>query len=116
MRLRLTMVLTVVLALVFSASAFANSCVNLSRSAPKSASGDELVTKGNWVWVGDAWLFVSPGTNVEEEFGVPGAHLPGENGNYTNGKSGSLLGVSAHCDPEKSTSRQQERGIQTGCH
>ena len=115
MRLRLAMVLSVVLALAFSASAVANSCVNLSRSAPKSASGDELVTKGNWAWVGDAWLFISPGTNVEEEFGVP-AHAPGENGNFTNGKTDSLLGVSANCDSEKSTSRQQERGIESACH
>jgi hypothetical protein len=103
------MVLTVVLALVFSASAVANTCINLSRPA----TGD-FSTKGNWVDVGEGWVFVSPGTNAEEEFGVP-IHFPGEKGNYTNGKTGSLLGVSANCDPEKSTSRQQERGIQTGC-
>ena len=108
MRLRLTMVVSVVLALVFSASAVANTCVNLSRPA----NGD-FSTKGNWVDVG-VWLKVAPGTNAEEEFGVP-IHFPGENGNYTNGKTGSLLGVSANCDSEKSTSRQQERGVQTGC-
>jgi hypothetical protein len=110
MRLRLAMVLVGVLALIFSASALANTCVNLSRKS----DGNFLETKGNWVDVGGVWLKITPGTNVEEEFGVP-IHLPGENGNFTNGKTDSLLGVSANCDAEKTTSRQGERGIQTGC-
>ncbi len=107
-------VLTLAAALAMSvpAAALANTCVNVKRPADTT---EPFTIKGQWVNVGDAWLFVSPGTNVEEEFGVPGVHLPAEPGNYTNGKSGSLLGVSAHCDPSKTTGSEAHRAIQTGC-
>ena len=104
--------LAVALALSLPVAALANTCVNVKRPADKDAP---FTVKGQWVNVGDAWLFVSPGTNVEEEFGVPGVHAPGENGNYTNGRSGSLLGVSAHCDTSKTTGSDAHRAIQTGC-
>jgi hypothetical protein len=88
-------------------AALALTCVNLSRSAPKGdVSGP--IFKGHWVWLPsigvpvEAWGFAPPGTE-------------GTNGNFTNGKTTSLLGTSANCDPEKTTSRQIEHGVQTGC-
>ena len=61
------------------------------------------VIEGNWVWLPSigvpvaAWGFESPG-------------------NYTNGQTSSLLGVSVHCDPTGDPSnRQQTHGIQSGC-
>jgi hypothetical protein len=58
-----------------------------------------------------AWGFAPPGGEDSVENGLPGA-----NGNYTNGKTSSLLGVSVHCDPTGDPSnRQQDHGIQTGC-
>jgi hypothetical protein len=112
MRMRAIALLTAVFAaLAFSAAALANTCVNVKRPTDKDPA---FTTKGNWVNVEDAWLFVSPGTNVEEEFGVP-IHLPGENGNFTNGQTDSLLGTSATCDPNKSPQSGDSRGIQTGC-
>jgi hypothetical protein len=89
-------------------AALAVTCVNESRSAPKGDTSGPIF-KGHWVWlpsVGapeEAWGFAPPGT-----FGT--------NGNFTNGKTSSLLGTSAHCDPDKTTSRQTENGVQTGCH
>ena len=102
-------VLAAALALAVPAAALANDCVNVSRHNPGPSEG---TVKGNWVDVGGVWLFVSPGTNVEEEFGIP-IHVPGENGNYTNGKVDDLLGNSANC--KGTTSRQQSHGIQSGC-
>jgi hypothetical protein len=100
------------LGLAAPATALANTCVNLKRPADSDAP---LTTKGNWVNVGDAWLFISPGTNVEEEFGVP-IEVPGESGNFTNGKTDSISGASAHCDPSKSPESGDGRAIQLHCH
>jgi hypothetical protein len=41
--------------------------------------------------------------------------LPGANGNYTNGKTSSLLGVSNNCPPGNNPARQTTHGIQSGC-
>jgi hypothetical protein len=89
-------------------AALALTCVNESRAAPKGdASGP--IFKGHWVWLPsigeeeEAWGFAPPGT-IDT------------NGNFTNGKTTSLLGTSANCDPEKTTSHQSEHGVQTGCH
>lgn len=105
-------VAALVVGLSAPASALANTCVNVKRPADGDAP---LTTKGNWVNVGDAWLFISPGTNVEEEFGVP-IHTPGESGNFTNGQTDSISGGSAHCDPSKSPASGDQRAIQLHCH
>ena len=98
--------------LAFPAAALANTCVNLARPADPDAV---LTTKGNWVNVGDAWLFVSPGTNPEEEWGVP-IHVPGESGNFANGQTDSISGNSAHCDGDKAPQSGDRRAIQLHCH
>jgi hypothetical protein len=88
-------------------AALALTCVNESRSAPKGdVSGP--IFKGHWVWLPSigvpegAWGFAPPGT-----FGT--------NGNFTDGETIRLLGTSANCDPEKTTSRQTENGVQPHC-
>jgi hypothetical protein len=57
----------------------------------------------------EAWGFATPGTAPSVELGAPGA-----NGNYTNGKTESLLGVSAVCNGG-ALARQTTHGIQSGC-
>lgn len=106
-------------ALVIPATAFADSCANVSR-APASCgtSCQAPVIKGNWVWLPSVdsqapavWGFAPPGGPDSVAFG-----LPGSNGNYTNGYSSSLLGHSVHCAPSGDPSaRQTSHGIQTGC-
>jgi hypothetical protein len=98
-----------------AAPALANSCANVSRAAPKSTDSSGLIIKGRWVWLPSVepgappiWVFVTPGTDVSAQF------LSKPHGNYTNGKTESLLGVSAHC-PTDTTSRQSDHGIQSGC-
>jgi hypothetical protein len=102
--------------LAMPAAAFADSCANVSRPAPScdpNCTGP--VTAGNWVWLPsigvpvDAWGFAPPGTEDSVDAGAPGA-----NGNYTNGATSSLLGMSAICNGG-ATARQQTHGIQTGC-
>jgi hypothetical protein len=97
--------------------AFADSCANVSR-APASCgtSCTSPVIQGNWVWLPSvnpqapaAWLFAPPGAADSVQFGFPGA-----NGNYTNGQTSSLLGLSAICSGG-ATARQQSHGIQTRC-
>jgi hypothetical protein len=56
----------------------------------------------------EVWGFVPPGTE-------PGVLIGKPHGNFTNGKTHSLLGASAQCDPSKTTPRQTEHGVQTGC-
>lgn len=104
-----------------SAAAFADSCTNLSRDfhAPPPAcfldctSGP--ITVGNWVWLpsigveAPIWGFAPPGALDSQVVGTPGS-----NGNYTNGQTSSLLGVSAICHGGVAA-RQQTSGIQTGC-
>ena len=76
------------------------------------------VIEGNWVWLPSigvpfpAWGFATPGSDAAAELGTPGA-----NGNYTNGKTESLLGVSAVCQGKGNAqnARQQAHGIQSGC-
>jgi hypothetical protein len=106
-------------ALAIPAAAVADSCSNVSR-AP-AACGMECpapVTDGNWVWLPSigvdfpAWGFAPPGGPDSTEVGLPGA-----NGNYTNGQTASLLGMSAVCQGtgNAQNARQQDHGIQTGC-
>jgi hypothetical protein len=105
-------------ALALPAAAVADSCANVSR-APAACGFDcsGPVIDGNWVWLPSigvpfpAWGFAPPGADDSVTNGLPGA-----NGNYTNGQTSSLLGVSVHCDPAGDpSSRQQSHGIQTGC-
>jgi hypothetical protein len=98
-------------------SAFADSCANVSRAAaPQTTSTTGPTTKGNWVWLpslgvpADAWGKAPPGTVDSQALGLPGAR-----GNYTNGKTSSLLGVSANCPPGSNPNRQTTHGIQSGC-
>ena len=74
------------------------------------------VIDGNWVWLPSigfpdpAWGKAPPGTTDSVQFGLPGA-----NGNYTNGTTSSLLGVSNNCPPGNNPARQTTHGIQSGC-
>ena len=106
---RIVLLVAMLAMMVFLAApaALALSCDNVSRAAPKGETSGPIV-KGHWVWLPsigvdeEAWGFFPPGTL-------------GTNGNFTDGKTHSLLGTSAQCDPSKTTSRQTEHGVQTGC-
>ncbi len=109
-----------VAALALPAAAVADSCANFSRAPAPCGTNCTAgpVIDGNWVWLpslGDpslpaAWGFAPPGTVDSTGFGFPGA-----NGNYTNGQTSSLLGMSNNCPPGNNTNRQQNNGIQSGC-
>ena len=115
-----------VVVMAIPGTAFASSCANVSRStnAPAACgfSCTAPVVVGNWVWLPSLasigvpgplpplWGFAPPGTPDSVAFGAPGA-----NGNYTNGQTGSLLGVSNNCPPGNNTARQTTNGIQSGC-
>jgi hypothetical protein len=100
------------------ATAFADSCANVSRApAPCGTSCTAPVIDGNWVWLPSIdptappiWGFAPPGAADSVAFGFPGA-----NGNYTNGQTSSLLGMSANCPPGSNPARQTSHGIQSGC-
>jgi hypothetical protein len=112
-------------------SAFADSCSNVSRPAPPGFTESTVYTsallQGGWVWLpslsavlGGAtsdyppfWGKVTPGTS-DSAF----LNAPGQNGNYTNGKTVSLQGVSAVCNSSSQAYvvRQTVHGIQSGCH
>jgi hypothetical protein len=101
---------------ITAGAALADSCENTSRAAP-SSSGPGPIIKGNWVWLPSidpslpaSWGFAPPGTFDSTAFGFPGA-----NGNYTNGQTSSLLGMSANCPPGANANRQTDHGIQSGC-
>ena len=105
------------IALALPAAAVADSCANISRApAPCGMACSEPVIVGNWVWLPSigvpfpAWGFAAPGGDESVDNGFPGA-----NGNYTNGNSESLLGVSALCGSSAPSARQQSHGIQSGC-
>jgi hypothetical protein len=74
------------------------------------------VTDGNWVWLPSigvpdpVWGKAPPGGADSVQLGLPGA-----NGNYTNGKTSSLLGMSNNCPPGNNPARQTTHGIQSGC-
>ena len=109
-------VLAAFAALAIPAAAVADSCANVSRApAPCGMNCTAPVVEGNWVWLPSigvpfpAWGFAPPGATDSVAFGLPGA-----NGNYTNGSTSSLLGMSDICQ-NGNTSRQQEHGIQSGC-
>jgi hypothetical protein len=106
-----------VAALALPAAAVADSCSNVSRApAPCGFTCTGPVIDGNWVWLPSigvpvaAWGFAPPGAADSTGFGFPGA-----NGNYTNGQTSSLLGMSHNCPPGSNTNRQTAHGIQSGC-
>jgi hypothetical protein len=84
-------------------AAFANDCVNVSRSTKPTPGGSTLSTgfgdfqvKGHWVNLGDTWLFVSPGTQSLLGGAVDTSGLPGANGNFSGANEiDDLLGVQA---------------------
>jgi hypothetical protein len=102
------LVLFAVAALAVPAVAAADSCANYSRQAPAcNLSCTAPVIQGNWVWlpsidslVGEqlppVWGFAPPGALDSQIFGTPGAA-----GNYTDGQTSSLLGMSALCNGTK---------------
>ena len=111
-----------VVALAIPALAAADSCSNVSRAAPAcDPNCTTVVTDGNWIWLPSlsnigitglpaAWGFAPPGADISVLFGMPGA-----NGNYTNGQTSSLLGMSNNCPPGNITNRQTTHGVQSGC-
>ena len=107
-RITLLVAMVALMVALTAPSAMALSCINVSRPAPTGEASGPIV-KGHWVWLPsigvpfEAWGYAPPGTE-------------GYNGNFTNGKTTSLLGTSATCDEDKTTSRQTDPGIQTGCH
>lgn len=110
----------VVAALVVPAAAMADSCSNSDRAAPACAStnscGDNY-TVGNWVWLQGPykWRFAPPGTSDSQTL-----NTPDQNGNYTDGQTSSLQGVSALCTGQGNASNVRPQatdgnGIQSGC-
>jgi hypothetical protein len=102
-----------------ASAAYADSCANVSRApAACGTSCSGPVVDGNWVWLPSigvpvaAWGFAPPGREDSVDLGLPGA-----NGNYTNGQTSSLLGVSAVCQGKGNAqnARQTDHGIQSGC-
>ena len=110
----------VVAGLALPAVAAADSCANVSRPAPACDPGcTSPVINGNWAWLPSidphapaVWGFAPPGAEESTANGLPGA-----NGNYTNGQTSSLLGMSAICNGGGNVDsvRQGSHGIQTGC-
>jgi hypothetical protein len=113
--------------LAMPAAAFADSCANVSRPAPAGYTATTTysapLVQGNWVWLpslpftGAAglpplWGFITPGTADSQLLQAPGA-----GGNYTNGQTVSLLGVSVLCQTgsQAFVIRQTSHGIQSGC-
>lgn len=99
--------------------AYADSCANVSRApAACGMNCTAPVVEGNWVWLPSvgvpvpAWGFAPPGRADSVALGLPGA-----NGNYTNGQTSSLLGMSAVCsgNGNAQNARQTDHGIQSGC-
>lgn len=111
-------------------AAYADSCANVSRSAPAGFTESTVYTaplvQGDWLWIPSLsaifggttadyppyWGKITPGTADSVLL-----NAPDQNGNYTNGKTVSLLGVSALCNTSSQAFvvRQTDHGIQSGC-
>ncbi len=109
-KLVITACAVVALLVLTANAALADTCRNLSRPAPSDPSAP--IVKGNWHWVPDdgIWMFAVPGGADSMMFGTPDA-----GGNYTNGRTGSLLGVSNNCPVGNNPYRQTTNGIQSLC-
>jgi hypothetical protein len=97
--------------LAVPATAFADSCTNVSRDT-NAPGGATVEMKGNWVWLPQfgIWGFAPPGGPDSVSSGAPGA-----NGNYGVNKPDALLSASNNCPPGNNTARQTTNGIQSGC-
>lgn len=127
-RTLLTGVATLLMVAATAGTALADSCANVSRAAPAGWTPATTYTaplvQGGWVWLPSLtsifgpnaqfppfWGKITPGTTDAILLGAPDA-----NGNYTNGKTVSLLGVSALCSASQAfVVRQTDHGIQSGC-
>jgi hypothetical protein len=120
-RRALSSALGLLLALGLASTALADSCANVSRApAACGFTCDHVVVEGNWVWlpslsnVGEFglppfWGFAPPGAIDSQLLGTPG-----QNGNYQDGFSSSLLGHSAYC--LKGVNRTtKSHGVVSGC-
>ena len=127
-RILFSAVVGVAALLATTAPAMADSCANVSRPAPADWTPATVFTaplvQGGWVFLPSLssifgpvgfpplWGKITPGTQDAILLGTPDA-----NGNYTNGKTVSLLGVSAICrqSSQAFVVRQTDHGIQSGC-
>jgi hypothetical protein len=119
---KVVLAVVAVVALAIPALAAADSCANVSRPGPDCGlSCTTVVSDGNWIWLPSLSNIGIPGLPPVWGFAPPGADdsvgmgLPGANGNYTNGQTSSLLGMSNNCPPGNNTNRQTTHGIQSGC-
>ena len=127
-RILFTIAATVSLMGVAAAPAMADSCANVSRPAPNgwtpATTYQAPLVQGGWVWLPSLTAVFGPAT-FPPFWGkiTPGTadsillNAPGQNGNFTNGKTVSLLGVSAVCNVSSQAFvvRQTDHGIQSGC-
>ena len=93
-------------------AASADSCANYSRPAPACGmTCTHPIVAGNWVWLPsigvplEAWGFAPPGAEDSVAFGLPGA-----NGNYADGRTSSLQGMSALCSSDKAALFKRQDG------
>lgn len=78
----------------------------------------ETVTKGTWVYLGDTWLFVSPGTESLLGGAVDTTGVPGVDGNFTDGKGDGLLQQSGDASDGKrcdTAALEAEHGLAGEC-
>ena len=127
-RAAVTIATATVLAVLGGGAAFADSCANVSRAAPAGWTPQTTysapLVQGGWVWL-PSLASIFPGAQLPPFWGkvTPGTadavllNAPDQNGNYTNGKTVSLLGVSAVCNQASQAFvvRQTSHGIQSGC-
>ena len=107
-------------ALVLTAGpALADDCVNLSRNTnPAQATKGakpiaDTVAKGSWVYLGEVWLFVTPGT--QSLMGVDTTGLPGAEGSFTDGKGDGLLEQSGAASDGKRCEAVKGHGLAGEC-
>ncbi len=127
-RILFTLAATVSIVGLAAAPAMADSCANVSRAAPQgwtpATTYQAPLVQGGWVWLPSLTSVFGPGS-FPPFWGkiTPGTadsillNAPGQNGNFTNGKTVSLLGVSAICKQSSQAYvvRQTSHGIQSGC-
>lgn len=107
-----------------STAAFANDCANVSRSTKATPGGGtlttpfgDLQTKGRWVNVGDAWVFISPGTQSLFDGAIDTSGMPGAQGNFSgaNGQDALLATQAAHGGGACDRSTFGQHGIASAC-
>jgi hypothetical protein len=121
-------ILGIMLLFAIPLAASANDCVNLSRKPGNVSDQQGLVTKGNWLYLPSIcgifdpctegtppplWLFLPPGAGFSGILDNGSFH-----GNYTNGVTDHLLGMSAICTKvpyQTNDPRQTDHGIQNDC-